>query len=102
MQRRRKRGGRTKPAPGAPAWRRMQRRCEHRATATAPRGEATAPTTTRRKREPLGTTHYTERVIHRRGRAATECHAAASAAARLSRRQERQSGAAGSGAVSAT
>ena len=72
-----------------------------RRPATAPREEATAPTTARRERKPLSTTHRAERASRRRGRAAAECHAAANAAARLSRRQERERGAAGSGAVRA-
>ena len=46
--RRRGCGGTTMPAPGASTQRRRQRRRGRRATATAPRVEATAPTTTRR------------------------------------------------------
>ena len=99
--RRRERGYTAEPAPGAPAQRRRQRRRERRATATAPRGEATAPTITRRDREPLSTTHRAKRASYCRGRAAAEHHAAASAATPPSRREERQRGAAGSGAVSA-
>ena len=92
-------GGTTEPAPGAPARRRRPRRRRERcATAIAPREEATEPTTTRRSasRRALRTV---QRASRRRGRAAAERHAAASAAAQLSWRQERQRGAAGSGAV---
>jgi hypothetical protein len=42
--------------------------------------EATAPTTTRREREPSSTTHRAERASRRRGREAAERHSAASAA----------------------
>ena len=78
--RRRERGGTTKPAPGAPAGRRRQRRCARRATGTALREQATAPTTTRREREPLSTTNRAERTSCRHGRVAAERHAAESAA----------------------
>ena len=73
----------------------------------APRGgdrlgeEATAPTTIRRGREPSSTTHRAGSASRCHGRVATERHAAASEAARPSWRQERQLGAAGSGAVNA-
>ena len=66
--------------------------------ATAPREEVTAPTITRREREPSSTTHRAERASRRHGRAAAERRAAAGAVARPSRRQERRRGAAGSGA----
>ena len=95
----RKSGGRTSRSPecsctieaalGAPAWRRRQGRREHRTTATAPREESTAPTTTRREREPPGTTRHAEGPGRRREREASELHSPTSAAARLSRHQER-------------
>ena len=96
------RGGMTKPALGAPARHCRQRWRERRATATTPREEATAPTTTRRERELLGTTHRAKRASRRHGRAATERHAAASVAELRNGRQERQRCAVGSGPVSAT
>ena len=86
--RRRERGGKTKPAPGTPARRRRQWRRERRPTATAARGEATAPTSTSRECEPLSATHRAERASRHRRRAAPERYAAARAATRLSRRQE--------------
>ena len=73
-------------AASAPALRRRQQRRERHATATAPREEPTAPTTTRRAREPPGTTHRAERASPRHGKSVAERHAAASAAARPSRR----------------
>ena len=71
----REHGGTTKLAPGAPARRRGHWRCERRATANAPREEATAPTTTRREREPLMTTHYakTKPLQHKSGGRASRC-----------------------------
>ena len=48
--------------------------------------EATAPTTTRRERGPLSTTHRAVRASRRRGRAAAKRHVATSAVAKLSRR----------------
>ena len=84
--RRDERGGTTELAPGAPARRCRQRRRDRRATATAPREEATAPTTTHREREPPNTTHPAERASHRHGSAAAQRHAAASAEVRPNRR----------------
>ena len=72
-------------APGRAARHRRQRRRECRATATAPRVEAIAPTTTRGMRETPYTTHRAKRASRHRGRVAAERHAAASAAARPSR-----------------
>ena len=76
-----------------PARRRRQRRRERRPTATAPREEATAPTTIRRECEQPRTTHRIEGASRRHERAVAKRHAAASAAARPTRRQERQRGA---------
>ena len=70
-------------------------------TATAPREEVTASTTTCKEREPSRITHRAERARRRHERVAAKRHAAVSAAARPSQRQERQRGAAGSGAVRA-
>ena len=64
-----------------------------------PREEATAPTTTRREREPPNTKHPAERRSHRHGKAAAERHAVTSAAKRPSWNQERQLGAASTDAV---
>ena len=57
----------------------MQRRHECRATATASRQEATAPTTTRRERKPHSTAHLAEGASRLCRRAAAEGHAAAGA-----------------------
>ena len=84
---RRERGETAKPALWAPARRHRQRRRERHATANAPSEEATAPTTTCREREPPSVTHRAEGANRRQKRTVTERHAAASAAARLSRRQ---------------
>ena len=99
-------GGTTEPAPGAPqtlvaigsvtgigAPKRP-------VTGIGSREEATAPATARREREPPNAT-CAVRASRRQGRAAAERHETAGAAERLSRRQERQRGAAGSGAVDA-
>ena len=99
--RRRERGGTTKPAPGAPARCCRPRRRERRAMAIADREKATTPTNTRRKHEPLSKMHRAGSVSRRHGKSVAERHAAASASTRLSRRQECQRGAVGSGAVGA-
>ena len=76
-------------------------RREPRATAAASREEPIALTTARRERESPGTTHRGEKASGTCRKAAAEHHTAVSAAARLSRYQERQRGAAGRIAASA-
>ena len=93
LSRRCERGGTTKPALGAQVLRRRKRCRERRATTTAYTEEANAPTTTRREREQPRTTHRAEGASRRHERAAAKRHAAASVAARPSRRQERPRGA---------
>ena len=70
---RRQGGDTTEPAPGTPARRRGQRRRERRATATAHREEAIAPTATHREREASSTTHRAGRVTCRHGKLAAVC-----------------------------
>ena len=89
------------PARGPRAQRRRQRRRESRATTIAPREEATAPTATRRERSPPIMLHRAKGEIRRRGEAAAERHACVSATARQRWHEDRERGAAGSGAVRA-